>query len=796
METVREISAPHVVLFCLIAVITVFSTELAEDRLVLSSIAITIMGVAVGLRWRAGGGYGAAFWGVFIGLVAIGWQQMAVLKVPFELPKGKVLVEAVVVDRLDRPDSIKLILEHGIILAGEIAGSESLSLPGRLLITLRTRPMLAKPGDRVQILSRLKLIQSFRNPGSFDYAGFQRRRGILISGYSDKPVVVVKPATQNSWNHYRQSMSDWIFNVLPAEEQGLAEALLVGKRGMLSEGVMEHLLVSGTIHLVAISGLHLGLVAGWSFITIRFLFALMIPVSRRWDVKRPAAVLTLLPTIGYAGLAGWSIPTQRAALMVCLFLVAIALGRTRQMWRVLTIAAIVLLVCQPWQLFSVGFQLSFLSVAGILYAAPFFKNGLHWKHKILGFALLSLVTMLATAPIVAHAFHRATPYGLIANMISVPWVSLVSIPLGLFAVLAHETVPNLGDFLLLVMGFTLKLFRDYIAWINTLPGAWVRLPGPSLVGLSLFLGGCALAGMLENVRWRVAVFVAAILALFWPRAVPPNAELHMAVLDVGQAQSVVLHTPHGGWSLLDAGGWAGPRFNTGESVISTYLWHYGVEHLNRLIISHPQRDHMAGAKRILRNFKVDSLWLGDFAQEEKENKSYANLISWAEGHGVAVRRIKQQTQIQEGEATLTVFTPLPKEQTRQKNDRSLVVEIAFAGQRFLIPGDATERTEKWLLGHKNIQPLTVLLAPHHGSKSSSSLAFVRASHPDHVVFSIGLDNHHRHPHPLVLQRWQGIGSHIWRTDQQGAILFQSDGKRLTIKVAAQSEGLLTESWED
>ena len=796
MDTVREISAPHVGLFCLIAVITVFSPELAEDRLFLSVIAIVIMGVAIGLRWRAGGGYGAAFFGIFIGLATIGWQQVAVVTVPSELPKKKVFVEALVVDRLDRPDSIQLILEHGTIVAEDSIGSEPLAMPGRLLITLRTRPLLAKPGDRVRILSRLKFIRSFHNPGSFDYAGFQRRRGIWIAGYSNKPVVVVKPATQNSWNRYRQSISDWIFKVLPPEEQGLAEALLVGKRGMLSESVMEHLLVSGTIHLVAISGLHLGLVAGWSFISFRFLLVLIIPVSRRWNVKRPAAILTLLPTLCYAELAGWSIPTQRATLMVCLFLVAIVLGRFKQLWRVLAIAAIVLLVCQPWQLYSVGFQLSFLSVAGILYVAPFFKQGQSRNQKMLGFVLISLVTMLATAPLIAHAFHRVTPYSLIANIISVPWVSLVSIPLGLLAMLAHEIDPGLGDFLLLGMGFTLKLFRDYIAWISTLPSAWVRIPGPSLVGLALFLGGCALSGMVLTMRWRVGILIAAILALFWPRVVPPNEELHLAVLDVGQAQAVVLHTPQGGWSVLDAGGWDSPRFNTGEAVLSTYLWHNGVEHLNRLVISHPQRDHMAGAKRVLRNFKVDSLWLGDFPEAEKNNKSYADLISWAEDHGVEVRRIRQQIQLQEGEATLTVFMPLPKEQTQQQNDRSLVVEVAFAGQRFLIPGDATERTEKWLLERKNIQPLTVLLAPHHGSNSSSSPAFVRASHPDHTVFSVGLDNGHHHPHPAVLQRWQGVGSHIWRTDQQGAVMFQSDGKRLTITVAAQSEGSLTESWED
>ena len=785
----RKIPGPTVVLFCLIAMITLFSPELGAEHLVLSVIAGTVACAAIFLRWRAGGGLSAAVIGVVSGLFVMAWQQTSMPSFPVELQKAAVMVEGVVLDRNDRNDSIQIILDRALVSPEQNAFSAPINIPGRIVITSRQKqPMLAVPGDQVRLHARLKPIKSFRNPGSFDYARFQRQRGIFISGFSRKPIEIVEVAVEKSWNRYRQTSSQWIMQVLPSEEQGLAEALMVGKRGLLSATLKEHLLVSGTFHLIAISGLHMGIVAGWSFFLFRLLLALCLPFSRRWDVKRPAATLTLFPTICYAFLAGWSVPTIRATTMVCLLLLAISTGRSRHVWRVLNIAAIVMLLYQPWQLFSVGFQLSFLSVVGLLFFLPLFQHGQSWRKKILGILLVSLVTMLVTTPIVAHYFHRVTPYGLLANVISVPWVSMVSTPLGLLAMLTHEIYPPLGDVLLLYMGDTLALFQWVITWISELPNAWQRLPGPSLIGIALSLGFCALAGLVGMVGmgiWRKILFICAFPALLWPRPTPPAEQLHLAVLDVGQAQSVVLYTPDGGWSVLDAGGWSSPRFNMGEAVISTYLWFHGVRHLKRLVISHPQRDHMAGAERLLRNFEVDTLWLGDFPEEEQKKVSYMNLISRAEKEGVRIQRIHQKMQIEEGDVMLTVLPPLPRKWTKNSNARSLVVEVAFGGQRFLMPGDAMAQTERWLLTQQVIQPLTVLLAPHHGSKSSSTAPFVQATYPKHVVFSVGFRNAHHHPHPQVVRRWRAVGSKIWRTDHHGAVIFQSDGKLIHVKVAAK-----------
>ena len=779
------ISAPAVIFYCLIALITFFSPQLGSDHLALTLIAVMVALVSLGLRYQMGKDcIGPLLFAFLVGLASLTWQEKPPTVLPPSL-EGEVLsMSGVIQDRQDRPDSIRLYLEQVNILPGQMQLQEPYVIANRVQITLYTQPSLEiLPGDKIGFRAKLRSIRSLRNPGGFDYARYQRQRGITLSGYSKEDVAIIEPAFELSWNRYRQILSFWIMRVLPEEQQGLVEALMVGKRGLLNQELMEQLIVSGTIHLVAISGLHLGIAAGWSFYLIRWLLVLVIPLSRRWDMKRIAAALAMLPTIGYANLAGWSMPTQRATIMVCLFLLAVAVGRARDIWRVLAIAAIIVLIHQPGQLFSAGFQLSFLCVLALLYSIPLAQRTEKYHRYIkavLGFVLASVMIMLVTSPVALYHFHRFSPYGLLANLFAIPFVSLLTIPLGLMAMLTHEISPFLGDQLLLAMGYMVDIFHVVIAWVSQLPGAWQRLPGPSLLGLALCMASWAMAGLLGMAGkrgWSIALFILSFPLLQWPGDRPPQDQLHLTALDVGQAQSVVVYSPDDGWSVYDAGGWSSARFNVGEAIISPYLWHHGVDHIKRLVISHPQRDHMAGAEQLLRNFQVDTLWVGYVSEKEKNQKTYRQLINRANKRGIPIRRIDQHFQVKQGDTTISVLPPITLSQNRNSNARSLVVEIGFGEQRFLIPGDATKRTEHWLLRQKVIHPLTALLAPHHGSKTSSSPPFVYATHPQHIIFSVGYKNRYRHPHPQVLKRWQDSGSQIWRTDLQGAVMIQSDGRK-------------------
>ncbi|MBF0369492.1 MAG: DNA internalization-related competence protein ComEC/Rec2 [Magnetococcales bacterium] len=778
---------------------------------VISGAGVAALGTFFASSWRKG--WLVVLAGLVVGLTTAWWNGEQYQGHLPEKLSGEEVITGVVADREDRARSVKLILagvtasmaEVGAVSQGERldsvddleGGSTTLwRAEGLVQVTVYRQDVFALPGDRVRFSARLFPPSGHRVPGSFDYGAWLKERGIVATGYARGDVEILESTEDWRWNRLRQHIFQWITHHLPPESQGMVAAILVGKRGGLSHEVRENLVVAGVFHLVAISGLHLGLVAFWGYGLIRLALALVIPLSARWDVKRLAAGLAIFPMLAYAFLAGWPVSTQRAAVMAGAFLLSIALSRNPHPWRALGVAAMIVLVWRPGQLFEAGFLLSFLAVGVLLWLwwpgrspignekAP---TGLAVREEsgvwgqLRGLVITTVVLGVVLSPISAHFFHRLTPYGFVGNLVAVPWVSLVAVPLGLGSLVVAPFSDTLGAWLLLGTGWSLDLVRLGSDWLAALPGAWQRLPGPPLDGIAWGvvggLGVVALPGRMAK-GFSLLVMVA---ALFWPRVAPSYGVFHLAALEVGQAQSVAVRGPEGAWSIVDAGGAVTPRFNIGEGVISSYLWHHGVTELKHLVVSHPQADHMAGARRVLRNFAVESLWLGQFPVKEREKASYRALMAMAEARGVAIRRFAVREAFQEGELIWRILPPWSPGEGRNHNDRSVVVEAAFGAHRFLFPGDIEKAGEEWLLGQGVLQPVTLLMAPHHGSNSSSSPEFIAATQPEGVIFSVGRRNRYGFPKQPVVDRWRESGAQLWRTDRHGTVIVESDGEAWWVK---------------
>ncbi|MBF0613533.1 MAG: DNA internalization-related competence protein ComEC/Rec2 [Magnetococcales bacterium] len=748
---------------------------LSTERVTLVLIALIPAGAA---GWSSRHRGEALFWIALAGFV---WGLVAVwghtLRIPEATPASipGVTIQATVADREDRNDSVLLTLD-GIT-------SESWNPSGQLRLSLhhQTTPIL--PGDRIRAEIRVRPLGNNTNPGGFDYRQYQRDMGIIATATTKHPVERIDTTDQWFWNRLRQQIADWITTTLPPAQSPLAEALLLGKRGHLDGSLQNALYASGTYHLVAISGLHLSLVAGTVFFLIRLLLTLILPLSRRWDMKRPAALITLMPVTIYACLAGWSVSTQRAYIMVGLFLLALLFRRYSQTWRILTLSAILILSWQPGQLLNAGFQLSFLCVAIILYLIDHMPRS-NWQQRLL-FSLACTVSIgLITAPVAQYAFHRISPYGMGINLLAIPWVGELSTPLGLMAMVLHPIWPEGADGLLRMTGWTLERFRDGIEWSVTWPGAERRTPGPSLTGLALFLAlGAVTASLRHTGRWRWRPGVLGLLALIglaWPRQTTPADHMRLIVLDVGQALSVIAKTPSGGWTVIDAGGAVSPRYNVGEAVVSAALWHHGVHSLERVILTHPQQDHISGMNQLLHNFSVGELWIPELPKELEQPVALTELLATAKRLHIPVRQLNQPETMQDGTAQLRILPPLPKEQLTKRNDLSLTIEITHGQHRFLITGDMEAKQEKWLLTQNALQPVTMLTAPHHGSLTSSTPHFVQTVRPEHVVFSVGRENPWGFPKEEILQRWGTTGAQLWRTDLDGAMAFLSNGRTLQV----------------
>ncbi|MBF0176681.1 MAG: DNA internalization-related competence protein ComEC/Rec2 [Magnetococcales bacterium] len=734
-----------------------------------------LIGLATWLTWL-GSPAGRTRWlrllgGLFLGVVAANWEDWQACNPPLLLPEGKKGKEftAMVVDRNDRDDSIQLILEDFVWQP------EQTEFAGQIQLSIYGHDADAEPGDRIAGKAVLHPVEDYRVPGVFSYADMLRRQGVKANGSARDPPQVVEQTSQWRINRLRQRISAWVQRHIAPRQQGLVEGILVGKRGRITAAQNENMRSAGLIHLVAISGSNLGLVAGWAFLFFRRLLVMLTPVSRRWDVKRLAALAAMLFMLGYASLAGWSVATQRAAIMITLYLLSVAVERGNQMWRALGMSAILILFFQPNQLFQAGFQLSFLAVATLI-ALGDMDFAPDWRGRMRAMSLSTITIGVVLTPVTAYHFHQGSPYSILANIPAIPWVGIVSVPLGMIGLMVLPWSETWGGVVLSLMGWSLEIFDRWAAWISHLPGAWTRFPGPTLPGFALMV--LAGVGWLAWRRFwpRAACLCVAACAWFWPHPAPPLGYLQLSVLDVRQGQSVLLHAPTGDWSVIDAGGPVSPRFNIGESVISANLWYQGVGKLARIVLSHPDLDHISGAAQLLRNFPTGELWLGFFPQEEESHAQYKQIIAMAQRQGTLIRRFQDGTTIHAEGLDFHILPPFPLR--GKENDRSLVLEVTHDTRRFLFPGDVQRTGERWLARSGQLAPVTLVVAPHHGSAGSSSPIFVQALHPEHVVFSVGARNRYGFPKPASVARWAASGARLWRTDQDGTVMFRSDGHHL------------------
>ncbi|MBF0589193.1 MAG: DNA internalization-related competence protein ComEC/Rec2 [Magnetococcales bacterium] len=746
-------------------------------------------------------GAGSAFWGVEGGINPI-W------KLPVE--RGTYQVTGLMSDMAVGEGRTQLWIEQAIITSQDGHSSEHhYEVPGVLLLKVYRQQVDVLPGDRIGGRFRLYRPHGSKVPGVFDYARYLRHQGITATGYLRGSMQRIESTDAWRVNRFRERFSRWIGRHLSAEIHGVTEALLLGKRGRIAPEQNEALRTSGLIHLVAISGLHLGLVAGWSFVLLRLLMALIPAFSIRWDVRRPAAFLALIPMLGYGALAGWSLPTQRAAIMAVSLLVAVGLGRSNQSWRALGMAAILLLLWRPHELLGAGFQLSFAAVALLLFVtslevgpklrqwlrkrevmvadthgAPS-RPHLSWLQRLgvqgVLLALGSAAVGLGLAPLTAHHFHQISPYGLPANLLAIPLVGLVAVPLGLMTLLLYGLWEGAAVLFLEMAGGTLQGLLVWAEVVTDWPGSWVRLPGPHLAGVVLFLAGGVGVVVWRRWWWRLGAMSVGVVGLLWPYPEPPSGHFHLASLDVGQAQSLVLRAPDGAWSVLDAGGALTARFNVGESIISPYLWRHNVRHLKRVVLSHLDKDHMAGAARLLRNFTVGSLWIPLPNGDDQQRPLVKQLMKVAKEQEVPVREVGLGEVDHDGPLAIRVLHPalddgLEAREALSPNNRSLVLELSWRGLRILIPGDIEQPAEQQLLASDLLMKVSIVVAPHHGSKSSSSPAFIKTLDADHVLFSLGRANRYGFPHPLIWRRWRDAGVTPWRTDHHGTLTISSDGQ--------------------
>jgi competence protein ComEC len=692
---------------------------------------------------------------------------------------------------------------------------------GDLRLTWAADEAEVRRGDRIRFTGRLRRLRSFHNPGGFDYARYMAFRGLQVSAYARRGTLELTAAAEppKRWSVFvRHRLAEAAAAVAAAGAAStrpavgpLMEALLMGRRQGLTAEMREPYNRCGVAHLLAISGLHLGAVGGAAF---AFLGALLVFVpALRWRgwVKRTAALLALVPVLAYAALAGLPVSTQRAAVMLIVLMAAILIQRQSDPFNTLALAALVVLTFHPPALFSVSFQLSFFAVSAILYgltcSGDWWRRGppgpLQLRHRLRLLTLVSFLAYLGTAPLVTHYFNTLSLVALPVNLLLVPWVSFLVLPAGLAGLLlALSSLPGAG--------LLLTWCAQHLGAVDLIVGRLAGLPWAAMdtVTPSIFelLIGYALLALLprithsQKVRWAVALLVILLAAdlSYWIQQRYFATRLRITAIDVGQGASTLVELPGGKTLLIDGGGFSDNRvFDVGRRVLTPLLGRRKIRTIDLVILSHPNSDHLNGLLYLLWHFHVGSFWRNADApdsvgfaelrrrleQEEIPNPPFETLP----------RRLRLGAVSLELLHPSRLYTQHRAGGGRQTNDNSLVVMLTYGAHRFLWPGDLERRAEAELVGGRRGVSLstTVLFAPHHGSRSSNSPAWVAAVAPEEVVFSVGWQNPYHFPHPVVVDRYRKEGARLWRTDLCGATTFVSDGRHLSIHPTLSGDTCVT-----
>lgn len=633
----------------------------------------------------------------------------------------------------------------------------------RLPVTVRLqdygRGPVFVPGERWRLAVRLKRPRGSSNPGGFDYEAWLLAHRIRATGYlrPGPETARLSPARAFPVARLRAHLAERMASVLGDHPQrGVIAGLVIGLTGGLEREQWAVFRATGTTHLMAISGSHVVLVAGVAYFLGRWLWALAGPLPLWLAAQRAAALAAALAAWGYAALAGMSVPTERAAVMVTAAVLARAWRGTLAPSHGLALGLLAVLVHDPLAPLSPGLWLSFLAVAVLLLAAgdnPL--GGRVWGR----WGLPHLRLAVGLLPLTLAFFGESPWLGPLANLVAVPWIGLVVVPLALVGAALVLVAPAAGGVVLGLAADAAGVLWPLLERVAAL--GWVLSPAraPGWIVTAAATLGALLLTLPRGIpaRWVGALWLAPILVPA-PGPRPAPGEAWVTVLDVGQGLAVVVETA-AHTLLYDAG----PRYRSGgdagESVVVPFLRTRGRSSLDRLVLSHGDDDHVGGAASVVRAIPTAGILGPPLASGPAASPCVAGT-GW-DWDGVGFRVLHPEAAYAD-----------------PGNDASCVLQVSGAGWSVLLPGDLEARGEAALLARSPADlRADVLVVPHHGSGSSSTPAFVAAVSPGHALIASGYRNRFRFPAPAVVARFQAAGTTLHDTARDGAVTVRLGASR-------------------
>jgi competence protein ComEC len=739
----------------------------------------------------------------------------------------RVVLKGCVVSEPDvREDKVFYLLQaQELVKAGETHLT-----PGLVRLQLQDCDTVFAYGDNLSISGLLIRPDPAGNPGMFDYRTYLERQGIrvILTARGNKAVSVIDTGKSNSLQSVvlaiKKKMSAAATYSLNPSQAAVLNGIVFGTQGLIDRNTKRSFSETGVIHILSVSGLHVGLVLGGLLGMLRLLK--LPPV---WTAPLATPVLMI-----YMLMTGMNPAVMRATIMALLFVWAHQLGRDQDWPTTLALAAMIILIWNPLQIYHPGFQLSFVATWGILYLGPFltaafllfFKNLPHHAGRLAAQALaIPFAAQLATIPLVAWYYNLLSLVSIPANLLAVPLSGLIMF-LGLAASffglfwLPLAAMVNVGT------GIILDIFLAVVNIFQCLPGAVFYLSSPPIFLAAAWYGGllavarvcsgyCTIEIVCHFKRW---VFVAtslgvALVLIWWPWKSDHLLKVHF--IDVGQGDSILVQAPSGKNMLIDTGG----RTNElttgagiGDQVLEPYLRKNGVQRIDVLILTHPHEDHCGGAVSLVKRFPVALAlvsYLGEESVDEKYTSedvaetigaaissreegvapAYSKLVSGMAARGIPVSAAAAGDVIKlDSDLKIEVLSPVEikaGESESDTNNNSLVIKVTFDRRSFIFTGDAEIEEQRDLIREDYDLQADILKVPHHGSRFLLP-ELLEQVNAEAAVISVGARNTFGHPAYATLDMLSLSGLQVYRTDQDGAVIVQTDGNNLQISRGKES----------
>lgn len=631
-------------------------------------------------------------------------------------------------------------------------------------------------GKKIHAVVRIYSFPDRRNPHEFDYGRWLHNRGIAAHGELVK-VIAVSKTGRIGWESIRSSVQANADLLFEEEHSQMAKALLLGFKDDLTPETRQQFSRSGLSHIMAVSGLHVGFIVAPFWLLIPFMWGSS--NGRYFGLF----LLTLL-LVGYAGLTGFSPSVCRASLMAWFISYGKLFHKVRNSINLTAVAAILVLLINPKQLFEIGFQLSFSAVFIILLIMKEAQELIPKRYRygfsggLISIVLVSIVVQLGLFPVLVYYFGEFSIIGPIANAVVVPLLSF-TVPVGLLFILVSPMVPEAFQ----AGVIPLQLSLNWVQWVAEFLGSQsFSFISVTDRGISIFLIWISAlfwiaSSRIYAVRWKFMILLLCSINLYFVEKLirEPSVEtLEITILDVGQADAIHISTPNGHNLLIDAGRWT-PMNNSGDQVLLPYFEYLGVDRIDAVFLSHPHADHIGGMPSLIEAINIGSIYLSDYDYDSVLYRTFMNL---ARMKNISVY-IPAAGDMIDIDPSLRIFVIGPEANApkdRNPNNHSLSFKLVYGNTSFLFSGDAeVEQESQMTERYGDFLKADLYKVGHHASNTSSTERFMNEVKPEITVSSLALRNVFGHPGQHAVNRLHQYSNNQLYTSLNGALRFESDG---------------------